>query len=278
MYPPPRTQITGAPEGAPGRHAERVALVTGAARGIGLAIARRLVAEGASIAAVDRSADALGHVASELGERCMTIAADLSSESECARAVQACVERFGRIDIVSANAGVAVPRPFLDITESHLFDHLTVNVVGTALCVVHAARAMRDGGSGGAVVITSSINGLHVEETMAAYNTTKGALNTLVRSAAIDLTPLGIRVNGVAPGVVRTRLASPVLDDAVLRRRYLDTIPAGRFGEPEEIASAVSWLASDESAYVTGHTITIDGGQTLGIRGALELPDAAGND
>jgi NAD(P)-dependent dehydrogenase (short-subunit alcohol dehydrogenase family) len=140
--------------------------------------------------------------------------------------------------------------------------------------VVEAARAMTADGRGGAIVCTSSINAWFVEETHAVYNVTKAAVWALVRSAAIDLAARGIRVNGVAPGVVDTPLAELVVHNAELAPRYLKTIPLGRFAQPSDVANCVLFLASDEAAYVTGHTIVIDGGQTLGIPGSLE--DATG--
>jgi glucose 1-dehydrogenase len=133
---------------------------------------------------------------------------------------------------------------------------------------------MAAGGRGGAIVCTSSINAWFVEETHAVYNVTKAAVWALVRSAAIDLAARGIRVNGVAPGVVDTPLAELVVHNAELAPQYLKTIPLGRFAQPADVAKCVLFLASDESAYITGHTIVIDGGQTLGIPGSLE--DAAG--
>jgi 3-oxoacyl-[acyl-carrier protein] reductase len=121
---------------------------------------------------------------------------------------------------------------------------------------------------------TSSINAWHVEETMAAYNVTKAAVWTFIRSAAMDLARHGIRVNGVAPGVVDTPIAALVIHDPELAPQYLRTIPLRRFGQPEDVANAVAFLASPQSAYITGQTIVIDGGQTLGIPGDLE--EAAG--
>jgi NAD(P)-dependent dehydrogenase (short-subunit alcohol dehydrogenase family) len=141
-------------------------------------------------------------------------------------------------------------------------------------CVVEAARAMAADGRGGAIVCTSSVNAWFVEETHAVYNVTKAAVWALVRSAAIDLAARGIRVNGVAPGVVDTPLAELVVRNAELAPQYLKTIPLGRFAQPSDVANCVLFLASDEAAYVTGHTIVIDGGQTLGIPGSLE--DATG--
>jgi NAD(P)-dependent dehydrogenase (short-subunit alcohol dehydrogenase family) len=251
------------------RHEGRAAVVTGAAQGIGRAISERLIADGARVVAVDHNADTLARTADEVGPAYLPVVADVSVEADCARAVAECVERFGRIDILAAHAGIAEPRPFLDIDAEHWRRHLSVNVDGALFCAVHAARAMRDAGRGGSIVYTASINGFHVEQTLAAYNVSKGALLTLVRSTAIDLGQYGIRANGVAPGVVDSPSAAFIVHNPELAPRYLATMPLGRFGQPADIASAVSWLSSDEASYITGHTLVIDGGQTMGITGDL---------
>jgi NAD(P)-dependent dehydrogenase (short-subunit alcohol dehydrogenase family) len=252
------------------RHTGRAAVVTGAAQGIGRAICARLIADGAGVVAVDVNADTLAAAAAELGDACLPVVADVSGEEACAAAVAACVERFGRIDILAAHAGIAESRSFVDIDAAHWRRHMSVNVDGALYCSVYAAREMVRAGRGGSIVVTCSINGFHVEETMAAYNVTKGALLTLVRSAAIDLGKHGIRVNGVAPGVVDTPIATFVVHDPTIAPRYLATMPLGRFGRPADVANAVSWLSSEEAAYVTGQTLVIDGGQTLGITGELD--------
>jgi NAD(P)-dependent dehydrogenase (short-subunit alcohol dehydrogenase family) len=251
------------------RHEGRAAVVTGAAQGIGRAICARLIAEGARVVAVDVNASVLAETADVLGAACVPVVADVSVEADCARAVAACVERFGRIDILAAHAGIAQPRAFLDIDAEHWRRHQAVNVDGALYCAVHAARAMVAAGRGGAIVYTASINGFHVEQTMTAYNVSKGALLTLVRSTAIDLGGYGIRANGVAPGVVDTPIAELVVHDDQLAPAYLKTMPLGRFGQPHDVAATVSWLASDEAAYITGQTVVVDGGQTLGITGSL---------
>ena len=249
-------------------------VVTGAAQGIGLAIVAGFLDEGASVVAFDSNAERLASAVAGLGPRCVPYAGDVSVRDDCARAVRLCVSQFGRIDVMCAHAGIAEPLALLDMTEEHWRRHLAVNVDGTMHCVVEAARAMAADGRGGAIVCTSSINAWFVEETHAVYNVTKAAVWALVRSAAIDLAARGIRVNGVAPGVVDTPLAELVVHNAELAPQYLKTIPLGRFAQPADVAKCVLFLASDESAYITGHTIVIDGGQTLGIPGSLE--DAAG--
>jgi NAD(P)-dependent dehydrogenase (short-subunit alcohol dehydrogenase family) len=250
-------------------------VVTGAAQGIGLGIAERFLAEGASVVAFDRNGPGVEQAAAKLRERCVPFVGDVSSRDDCRRAVALCVERFGSIDVMCAHTGIAEPLPLLEMTEEHWHRHLAVNVDGVMFCAVEAARAMIDGGHGGAIVCTSSINAWFVEETHAVYNVTKAAVWTFIRSAAIDFARYGIRVNGVAPGVVDTPIAELVVHNPELAPQYLKTIPLGRFGQPRDVADSVLFLASDAASYVTGQTIVVDGGQTLGIPGDLEEADAA---
>ena len=155
------------------------------------------------------------------------------------------------------------------MTEEHWHRHLAVNVDGTMFCTIEAAAAMIRANRPGTIVCTSSINAWFVEETHAVYNVTKAAVWAFVRSAAMDLARYGIRVNGIAPGVVDTPIAELVVHNDQLANLYLKTIPLGRFGQPADIAEAVLFLASKQSSYITGQTVVIDGGQTLGIRGDL---------
>jgi len=195
---------------------------------------------------------------------------DVSDPSICRQAVRTCVERWGQIDLMAAHAGIAEPRPLPETDDEHWRRHMATNVDGVFYCVREAAREMTERGKGGAIVCTASINAWHVEETMAAYNVSKAAVHALVRSAAIDLGRFGIRVNAVAPGVVDTPIAALVVHNPNIAPDYLKTIPLGRFGQPQDIADALLFLASDEASYITGHMLVIDGGQTLGITGNLE--------
>jgi NAD(P)-dependent dehydrogenase (short-subunit alcohol dehydrogenase family) len=240
--------------------------VTGAAQGIGLAICERLLDQGArGIIAVDRKAQP-----PPSDDRWVALAGDVSDPDTARRAVGICIERFERLDLMVAHAGIAEPRGLSDTSDELWRRHMSVNVDGAFYCVREAAKVMIDRGRGGAIVCTASINAWHVEEMMAAYNTSKAAVQALSRSAAIDLGRHGIRVNSVAPGVVDTAIAELVVHNPPLAAAYLKTIPLGRFGLPGDIADAVLFLASDEASYITGHMLVVDGGQTLGITGDLE--------
>lgn len=247
------------------RFAGKGVVVTGAAQGIGTGLARAFLDEGAAVVAFDPQAK----VEKLAGERCVPFVGDQSVHADCRRAVELCVERFGAIDVMCAHAGIAEPLPLLEMTDEHWRRHMAVNVDGAMYLVQEAARAMVAAERPGAIVCTSSINAWFVEETHAVYNVTKAAVWNFVRSAAIDFARYGIRVNGVAPGVVDTPIAELVVHNPELAPQYLRTIPLGRFGTPEDIAKVVLFLASDDAAYVTGQNVVVDGGQTLGIPGDL---------
>jgi len=253
-----------------GRFAGRAAVVTGAAQGIGRAICDRLLEEGAAgVIALDRTPQ------EHADTRCVPFIADVSDPDAATRAVAACLERFGRLDLMAAHAGIADPRPLLETSDDDWRRHMSINVDGVFYCVREAARAMVVQGTAGAIVCTSSINAWHVEETMAAYNVSKAAVCAIARSAAIDLGRHGIRVNAVAPGVVDTPLAALVIHNPELAPKYLKTIPLGRFAQPRDIADAVLFLAGDDASYITGQMLVIDGGQTLGITGDLDTASDA---
>jgi NAD(P)-dependent dehydrogenase (short-subunit alcohol dehydrogenase family) len=251
------------------RFAGKGVVVTGAAQGIGLGLVRAFLEEGACVVAFDKNGEKLEAEVTQLGERCVPFVGDVSMRNDCRRSVELCVEHFGAVDVMCAHTGIAEPMPLLEMTEEHWRRHLAVNVDGTMFCTVEAARAMVAAGRPGSVVCTTSINAWFVEETHAVYNVTKAAVWTFVRSAAMDFARHGIRVNGVAPGVVDTPIAALVVHNEELAPEYLKTIPLGRFGQPEDIANAVLFLASDDASYITGQTIVLDGGQTLGIPGDL---------
>jgi NAD(P)-dependent dehydrogenase (short-subunit alcohol dehydrogenase family) len=250
------------------RFKDKVALVTGGAQGIGRASAGALLAEGARAILFDRDEEAATATAKALGA--MAVVGDISVRGDVLRAVQTCLDRFGRLDVLIANAGVTDAQPLLEVDDDRWRHALDVNITGTFLCLQEAGRAMRERG-GGAMVVTASTNAFYVETNLAAYNTSKGGVMALVRSAAIDLAPYGIRVNAVQPGVVNTPFAAILLDNPEEAADYRKHIPLNRFAEPEEIARAILFLASDEASYITGQGLILDGGLTLGI--ALAMPD-----
>jgi NAD(P)-dependent dehydrogenase (short-subunit alcohol dehydrogenase family) len=250
---------------------QRFAMVTGAANGIGRAILDRFVSDGLRVVAVDIDEAGLAQLAAVVGtDRVTTAAADISRREEVVAAVRLAVERFGRLDVLAANAAIADGEPFLEISERSWRRIIDVNVTGTFFCVQEAARVMAKAGRG-AIVVTTSTNAWYVESNLAHYNTSKGGVSALMRSAAVDLAKHGIRVNAVAPSMVKTRAAF-ITEDPVFAPTYLERVPLRRFAEPAEIAAAVAFLASEQASYITGETIVLDGGLTLGID--LPLPAA----
>lgn len=238
----------------------RVAVVTGAARGIGLAIAQWFLADGCKVALIDNNADTLWPAAKDLQqpERVLALHADVSMPDQVSLAMQAVDHRFGRIDALVNNAGVAV---FKRIGQTSFEEWRTVmatNLDGAFLCTQAAAPVMLRGG-GGAVVNIASISGLRASTLRVAYGTSKAALIHLTKQQAIELGNAGIRVNAVAPGPVETEMAKQVHDETI-RRDYFDAIPLRRYGTTAEIANAVGYLCSPQAAYINGQVLAVDGG------------------
>jgi NAD(P)-dependent dehydrogenase (short-subunit alcohol dehydrogenase family) len=254
------------------RFAGKAALVTGAAQGMGRAITERLVDEGASVVAFDIDTELAERTAAELGDRVAAVGGDVSRREDVRRAVATCVERFGGIDVLVAQAGIGDLRPLLEIDDAAWDRMLGINLTGVFYSVQEAAREMAARG-GGAIVVTASTNAFYVEQGTSHYSATKGAVWTFVRNAALDLGQHGIRVNSVLPGIIDTRLSAPLVHDPVAGPEYLKRVPLGRFGQPVEIANAVLFLASDEASYVTGEGLIVDGGATLGV--VLEIPEGS---
>jgi NAD(P)-dependent dehydrogenase (short-subunit alcohol dehydrogenase family) len=251
----------------------KVALITGAAQGIGRATAETFAAEGARVLALDLQVDRIEQTVREIagqGGTVEAVVADISGREDVCRAVQRCVERFGGLDVLVANAGIAKVAPFLEVDDANWQRVLDVNLTGTFYCMQEAARIMAPQRKG-AIVVIASTNAFWVEYHMAPYNASKGGVVALVRSAAIDLAPLGIRVNAIEPGIVNTPLAAFLIGDPVAGAEYLKRIPLGRYQEPVDVARTALYLASDDAAYVTGHALIADGGLTLGLPVASAL-------
>lgn len=248
------------------KHAGKVALVTGAAQGIGLACAARLLAEGARVVLLDRDGAAAESAAAGLGDGAMALTADLAGlSSDAARAIVAqVVARFGRLDVLVNNAGVIRLQPFLDFDAAAWDLMMDVNVRAPMLLGQAAARAMIAQGGSGAIVNLSSVTAELGAAMAAGYAASKGAMRQLTRVMALELIGHGIRVNAVGPGTIATDMAArAVLDDPETRRTVLSRTPIGRLGDPDEIAKAVSFLASDDASYVVGQTVYVDGGRLV---------------
>ena len=244
----------------------RVAVVTGGARGIGLAIVQWFLDRDHAVAILDWDADQLAQTEAALqapervyGHVCDV--SDPSSVSECAQSVWA---RFGRIDALVNNAGVAIFKPIQDTSFEEWRHVMAVNLDGAFLCTQAFAPLMQRG-EGGAVVNISSISGLRASTLRVAYGTSKAALIHLTKQQAVEYGAFGVRVNCVAPGPVETEMAKRV-HSAAIRQDYQDNIPLNRYGTPEEIAEAVGFLCSAGGGYVNGQVLSVDGGfEAMGV-------------
>ena len=244
------------------RLAGKVAIVTGAASGIGRATAQLFAAEGASVVACDLD-PTVEEVAARIGAAAIALRADAAREDQVADLIAAAMSRFGGIDIVFANAGVSGGlASLLDQSEADWAEILRVNLIGPALAIKHSAPHLRERG-GGSIICTSSVAGLRSGAGGAAYSASKAGVISLVRTAAQQLTGANIRVNAICPGLVETGMTEFVYRRARAKGvedRLGHLNPLKRGGLPEEIASAALFLASEESSYVNGHALVVDGG------------------
>lgn len=244
---------------------DKVYLVTGGGRGMGEATARRLAEEGARLALVDLDGDLAQAVADELPTEAIALAGDISDEAAVKGQFAETVAHFGRLDGAFLNAGIGGEWGVgLMDTEMEDFDRvIATNLRGTYLGLREALRHFRDAGHGGSIVITSSTAGLVGGEFVSPYVGSKHGVIGLTRTGAVNGGPLGVRVNCVAPGLIVTRLTnineSIVEDAAKARQRQIDTVPLGREGTPDDIAGVVAFLFSDDSAYVSGVVIPVEG-------------------
>ena len=241
---------------------QRVAIVTGAASGIGRAVIASFVRSGGSAVAVDRDADTLRWVVDDgLADRVAVVVGDVTSNETNVAAVDLALERFGRLDSAIFNAGVSMGGGLLDLPMEDFDQAMNVNVRAVALGIRSVTPAMR-AASAGRIVVTASTSGIGGDPNMWAYNTTKGAVINLVRAAAIDLGPDGITVNAVCPGPTETPMTSRLQSLPEAHEELRRTIPLQRWGQPEEIAAMIVFLASPEASFVNGAIIPVDGGIT----------------
>jgi NAD(P)-dependent dehydrogenase (short-subunit alcohol dehydrogenase family) len=239
----------------------RTAIVTGASRGIGLAIAQQLAAAGANVVVTSRKQDSADAAAEQVGGSAIGVGAHAVDEDAAQHCVQETLERFGSIDILVNNAGTnPAYGPLIEQDHARFAKTFDVNLWAPLLWTSLVVKAWM-GEHGGAVVNTASIGGLDQSPLVGMYNATKAALIHVTKQLALELSPR-VRVNAIAPGVVRTRLAEALWKD------HEDTLSAstavGRIGEPRDVAAAVAFLVSDQASWITGETMVIDGGQLLG--------------
>jgi len=239
---------------------DKVALVTGAARGIGLAAAKRFLAEGYKVALLDINSETLhaAHAALADHHDIMAIECDVAQPDAVALAFDAVGRQFGRLDALVNNAGIAIFKPILDVTFEDWSRVLAVNLTGPFLCTQAAAPMMRDAG-GGSIVNITSISGLRASTLRTAYGTSKAGLAHLTKQQAAELAQYNIRVNAVAPGPVDTAMAKAV-HTLEIRADYHDHMPLNRYGLEEELAEAIFFLSSDKASYITGQIVCVDGG------------------
>jgi NAD(P)-dependent dehydrogenase (short-subunit alcohol dehydrogenase family) len=242
----------------------KTAVITGGAQGIGLATAERLISEGANVFIADIKPWE-GSAASQklkLGERVAYRRTDVSVAAEVESMMAEAEGRLGKIDVLVSNVGVAKSTPFLDLTEEEIATGFRTNLFSMIWCCQAAMRRMKARGKGGSVVLMSSVNAVMTMPGFTIYNCSKGGIEQLTRVLSIEFADDNIRVNAVGPGTILTELAkNAVLKDETSRRRILSRTPMKRFGEPEEVASVVAFLASDDASYITGETIFIDAGR-----------------
>jgi len=247
------------------RFKDQVAVVTGAANGIGLATARQLHREGAHVVLLDIDGARAQQEASALsasGPACLGLACDVASRAQVSAGIEAAEQQFGRLDVMVNNAGFSLAGDVLEVSDAEFDSVMGANTKGTFYGAQEAARVMARLG-GGAIVNMSSAQAYLAIPTQLPYGTSKGAISQMTRVLAVALAARGIRVNAVAPGTIRTAATERgILSNDAVHRKILARTPAGRLGEPEEVAQVICFLASSEASYVTGQVVFIDGGRT----------------
>lgn len=246
---------------------ERVALITGAAGGIGWALVKAFASTGARVVAVDRDEAALDQMAAQANEwrpNLLTVVCDVTDTNAVAAAIDKAVRHFGRIDMAVNNAGIEMEAVAIADADERIFDQVVaVNLKGVFLCLKHEIGQMLRQSEGGSIVNVASVAGLIGAPTMPAYTASKHGVVGLTKSAALGYATKRIRVNAVCPGVVRTPMTERAVAAHPARTQWIEGLhPMGRIATPEEIAAACLWLCSDAASFVTGQALPVDGGMT----------------
>ncbi|MCF6321174.1 MAG: SDR family oxidoreductase [Rhizobiaceae bacterium] len=249
---------------------DKIAIITGGAQGIGLATAERFLAEGANVIIADIDNKAGEEAQKRLGKNgaAKFIHCDVGQKLDIHNLVAETLDAYSRIDILVNNAGTIATADFLDLKEEDFDRVLNINLKGAFLCAQAVARQMveqvKNGDDPGTIINMSSINAVFAIANQVPYSISKGGLNQLTKVMALSLAQHGIRVNAIGPGSIMTKILEAVANDTEARHKILSRTPLGRIGDPEEIASIVAFLASDDASYITGQTIYADGGR-LGL-------------
>ncbi len=263
-------------------HKDKVVVITGAARGIGAACARRFAGEGARVVVADINEEAGEKTAKELvdaGHDARFTACDVGERLDIRNLVTSTLEAYDRIDVLVNNAGIIVAADFLELAEEDFDRVIRVNLKGMFLAGQAVARQMvaqvEEGGEPGAIVNMSSINAVFAIPNQVPYSVSKGGVNQLTKVMAMALAPYAIRVNAIGPGSIMTDMLKVVAENPEAMDKVLSRTPLGRIGEAEEIASVASFLASSDASYITGQTIYPDGGR-LGLNYTVPVPKRSG--
>jgi glucose 1-dehydrogenase len=244
----------------------KVAAITGAARGIGKACAKRFLDDGVKVVISDVDAEGLAATAAELArpDALRTVVGNVAKRADVDQLIATAAKEFGRLDIMVNNAGVARNRDLLEISEEEFDEIIGINLKGAFFGVQAAAKQMIAQGGGGVIINMSSVNALLAIPALATYAMSKGGMKQLTSVAAVALAPHNIRVVAVGPGTILTDMvASSIYTSEDARKTVMSRTPAGRGGEPSEVASVVAFLASDDASYITGQTIYPDGGRLI---------------
>lgn len=246
---------------------DRIVVITGAGGDIGGSIARRFAKDGCRIALIDRTEQQVAPMAEEIlatgANNCIALSADQLDRNSIDVAFETIASRMGAPHVLVANAGLARFGAFLDITPKDWNLHIGVNLTGTFHVCQAAAKLMAQHRRGGAIIVNSSCLALEHTDMTGAYNVSKSALLMLVRTMAAELGIYRIRANALLPGVIETAMTAPMITDPACRGRLLSETPAGRLGQPEDVAEAAYFLASDAASFITGASLLVDGGQSI---------------
>jgi len=243
----------------------KVAIVTGGAAGLGLAITKKLVEEKIRTVMIGRNEQNLQAVAAQLGELCSYKVLDLQDIAQIPVCIEEIVKEFGTIDILINNAGINHKKPFVEVTDAEFYNVIHTNLLAVFAVSREVSKGMIAAGAG-AIVNISSMAARYGIPKVIAYTAAKSAIEGMTKAMAVELSPLGIRVNCVAPGFIKTAMSAKALDsDPERKNKVLSRTPMGHLGLPEDVAEAVHYLCSESSKYITGIVMPVDGGNSIGF-------------